>query len=216
VEGGSSDDSLSADSEEGDPSTMAAAPAIMSSITGISGLSDLLLQLPSDILQLVPKPKSAAEESWFLLHKAEVARAKIDIFQSLNILRVFRRAQCTVLDSADWKTIVLGRYFPRKNVQHPKSLQHFPVAAYDQKWENMMKEAADENSASAIRETVGIWFGKLLWLPFPESDRMWSTKKASGIQWQMVPQGAAEGLCPRVAINVDLCDKTTLAGLWNK
>jgi hypothetical protein len=90
------------------------------------------------------------------------------------------------------------------------------VAAYDQKWENMMKEAADENSASAIRETVGIWFGKLLWLPFPESDRMWSTKKASGIQWQMVPQGAAKGLCPRVAINVDLCDKTMLAELWNK
>jgi hypothetical protein len=101
VEGGSSDASLSADSEGGNPSTMAAAPAIMSSITGISGLSDLLLQFPSDILQLVPKPKSAAEESWFLLHKAEVAQAKIDIFQSLNILRVFHRAQCTVLDSAD-------------------------------------------------------------------------------------------------------------------
>jgi len=62
VEGGSSDDSLSVDEEEGDLSTMAAAPAIMSSITGISGLSDLLLQFPSDILQLVPKPKSAAEE----------------------------------------------------------------------------------------------------------------------------------------------------------
>jgi hypothetical protein len=208
----SSDDSISTDSEDVD--IMATAPATMSTIPEIGGLSDLLHQFPSDLLQLVPKPKSAGEEPWFLLDKAEVARAKVGIFQSLDIHHVFRHAQCAMVDRADWQTTVFDRYFPRRNYQRPKSLQHFPSAAYYRKWENLMKEAIDDDAADAIRRTVSIWFSKLLWVPFPESDRMWSTRKVNGFEWRVIPSGEAVGLYPHLAINIDSCDKTVIAELW--
>jgi hypothetical protein len=113
----------------------------------------------------------------------------------------------------DWQTTVFERYFPRKGFQLPKSLQHYPFAAYYRQWRNLMKEAADEGAADAIRETVRVWFNKILWLPFPEGDRMWSTKRANGSQWQMVPAGASVELSPRIAINVDRCDKRAIAEL---
>lgn len=203
-------DTSSSSSDEDDTGAAVITPIIR----GINGLSDLLRQFPSDILQLVPKPKSVGEKPWFLLDRTEVTRAKVEIFQSPDILRVFRQAQYTILDSTEWKTAVFERYFPPRNFKRPKTLQHYPSAAYYRKWENLMNEAIDEDTANTIRETVRIWFSKLLWVPFPANDRMWSTKRAKGSEWQMVPPGAPVGLCPRLAINVDLCDKQQLRNWW--
>lgn len=189
--------------------TVAPAPKIKD----IGGLTDLLRQFPSDILQLVPNPKSSEEEPWCLLTKGDVSRAKVELFQSLDIRRVFRLTQCTMVCADDWQTTVFERYFPRRSFQPPKSLQHYPSAAYYRQWRNLMKEATDEG---AIRETVRVWFNKILWLPFPEGDRMWSTRRANGSQWQMVPAGASVELSPRIAINVDRCDKRVIAELGSR
>jgi hypothetical protein len=192
--------------------TVASAPKVKD----IGGLTDLLQQFPSDVLQLVPNPKSSNEEPWCLLGKGDVSRAKVELFQNLDICRVFRLAQCTMVCADDWQAIVFKRYFPCKSFEPPKSLQHFPFAAYYRQWRNLL-EAADEGAADAIRETVRVWFNKILWLPFPEGDRMWATRRANGSrQWQMVPAGASVALSPRIAINVDCCDKKAVAELGVK
>jgi hypothetical protein len=58
--------------EEEKIDTMEAASVAAPNITGTSGLSDVLCQFPSDILQQTPKLKSTLEESWILLDCVEL------------------------------------------------------------------------------------------------------------------------------------------------
>ena len=212
VEEGISDTSDTSTEESMDITAPTVAP--VPRIKDTRGLTDLLRQFPSDILQLVPNPKSSEEEPWCLLTKGDVSQAKIELFQSLNIRHIFRLAQCTMVCADDWQTTVFGRYFPRKGFQPPKSLQHYPIAAYYRQWRHLMEDATDEGTADGIRETVRVWFNKVLWIPFPEGDRMWSTRRANGNQWKMLPTGASIELSPRIAINVDRCEKRAIAELW--
>jgi hypothetical protein len=167
-----------------------------SSIT--SELSAIKRQFASDIFQLAPAPKAALKQPWILLDSTQRERVKIDIFQSLNVGQVFGQAQYRVMSDTEWSDSIFGRYFPAKGASTANALQHFPFASYYRKWLALMKRLNEED-AEIFRKLVLTWFSKLNWLPHPESDRMWSTRKG-GRGWSMLPSGDPQN-CPRLAVN---------------
>lgn len=174
----------------------------------INTLTAIIRQFPSDILQLAPIPKAASVPPWMILNLDARTRAKVDVFQSLDFSQTFSQAQCRIVDGDVWHNIIFKRYFPPQGSVQTKALQHFPVtvARYYRSWMNVMNEV-DANAAEEIRKEAFNWFDKLHWIPFPESDRMWSTKKTTPRTWMMIPNGRAAENCPRIAINAKFRDE---------
>jgi len=164
-----------------------------------SRLSDIKRCFASDIFQLAPNPKSNLERPWVLLDSTQKEQTKIHIFQSQDISRVFSQAQYRIMSGTDWNDLVFRRYFPVKGATMAKALQHFPFASYYMLWEALMNRL-DEGKAKITRDHVLNWFDTLHWVPHPESDRMWSTREATGRSWVRVPPGPAQN-CPRLAFN---------------
>lgn len=74
-------------------------------------------------------------------------------------------------------------------------------------------ESVDEEEAQADREAAFAWFKTLSWVPYPLSDRIWSTKQPSGKAWFMVPQTKVLHVIPSIAINGELYSVTEIANL---
>jgi hypothetical protein len=126
----------------------------------------------------------------------------IGLFQSTNFSSIFRQAQYKCVNNETWENLVFDRYFPRKGEAYREGLQGFPVARYYRGWSHLLGRVNIQR-AEKIRGFVLNWFCKLWWLPFPESDRMWSTKETQLTRksgWIMVPSGQPQK-CPRLAIN---------------
>lgn len=164
-----------------------------------SRLSDIKRCFASDIFQLAPNPKSDLEQPWILLDPTQKEQIKIYIFRSQDISQVFSQAQYRIMSGTDWKDMVFRRYFPAKGATMVKALQHFPSASYYMLWEALMNRL-DEDKAKITRDHILNWFDTLRWVPHPESDRMWSTREATGRNWVRVPPGPAQN-CPRLALN---------------
>jgi hypothetical protein len=170
-------------------------------------LSKIRRQFAADVFQLSPLPKgstaaSVPDDHWLLLNASERTSAKIDIFQSQDISKIFRFAQYRVLDDDDWRELVFSRYFPKKGAPKAQKKQHFPSAIYYRLWEALM-EKLDDDQAGVVQAEIYAWFDALLWVPLPEVDRMWSTKKwKDGSRFNMAPKGFSEAQnCPRLAVN---------------
>ncbi|KAG1793283.1 uncharacterized protein HD556DRAFT_1238088 [Suillus plorans] len=122
----------------------------------------------------------------------------IDIFHSLDLHCIFSQIQYRIIDDADWHNLVFERYFPPKGGPVANALQHFPSASYYRQWQTLM-DGLDKDHAEIIQNHHLQWFHQLYWVPHPESDRMWSTRKG-GKGWIMLPPGEPRH-CPRIAIN---------------
>ncbi|KAG1762127.1 hypothetical protein EDD22DRAFT_778777 [Suillus occidentalis] len=164
-----------------------------------SELSAIQRQFASDIFQLAPFPKLAPSSPWILLDPAQRRHTKIDIFHSLDFSGIFSQIQYRVVFKDDWDNIIFKRYFPEKEAVTAKALQQFPSASYYRQWQALM-DRLDEDTAKVTRDhLLTQWFKKLCWVPHPDSDRMWSTRKGNK-EWIMLPPGEQRN-CPRIAIN---------------
>ena len=159
----------------------------------------IMRQFPSDIFQLGPKRRVTEGSPWILLDREDAMNINIDMFQSLDFRMVFRQVQCQIVKPEFWYEQVFGRYFPQKGAARMIGLQHFPSATYYRLWGVLMSEL-DKESTEAIRKRLFCWFDEFLWVPYPDSDRMWSTKMMCGIVWFRLPMGEPQP-CPALAIN---------------
>jgi hypothetical protein len=169
--------------------------------TGLSEVSDILHCLPFDILNIAPVPRSNIR--WLLLDSAQHEKTKIDIFQTLKLRRIFLQTVCRILPADEWRSKVFDLYFPPKGLSK-MHIQHFPSTKYYRQWAKLM-DRTPEDVAKSIRERVYSWFSQLQWLPFPESDRMWSTKDIARKGSFLVPSTGVAGNWPHIAINSSSC-----------
>jgi hypothetical protein len=172
-------------------------------------VSPILRQFPSDIFQLAPSPKPGSGiDEWILLDPLQRANVDERVFKSFNLGNVFRQAQYRVMTPVSWKTLVFDRYFPPRGKGRGK-LQNFPSAQYYMAWQALL-DGLDKDQAEAARAFAFSWFDELLWVPHPESDRMWCTKpdrgKGARKTWTMVPDGESQA-CPHIARNPKQCQQ---------
>lgn len=152
-----------------------------------------------DVLSCAPHPRGKGS-GWMLLSKTEQDSATLAVFASPDFGRVLRQVQCRKLDEENWRTLAFERYFPQQiNEESPR--QNFTSASYHKTWVSLL-HTVDEKTISKITEEVYGWFKDLYWIPLPESDRMWTTKRTKEQSfWTMVPESDVRHLCPRIAIN---------------
>lgn len=164
-------------------------------------VTQLWKQFPFDVFQLAPNHRSYMEGSYVLLDEAQRSRITHDIFKSLDLRGVFERVQYRIVDMKIWGGKIFDRYFPQKHYVRPKRLQQFTKATYYRNWMDMLSRLNDED-AELVRRRVRRQFNKLLWVPFPGSDRMWQTKRMDTREWLREPKYSnGTGSLVAIAIN---------------
>lgn len=152
-----------------------------------------------DVLSCAPRPKGQVVP-WMLLSKTQQDSATLTVFSSPNFNKVLRQVQFRKLNEENWRAIAFQKYFPQQiSEEHPR--QNFTGADYYKAWMSIL-HVLDEEEIGEVTEEVYGWFKDLFWIPLPDSDRMWCTKRTKpGLLWTMVPESDARQLCPRIAIN---------------
>ena len=160
----------------------------------------ILHQFPADVFELVSKPKTG--NAWILPDLTSQQLSRIGLFKSFEFDCIFRMAQFKPVEKNIWEGLIFDRYFPPKGHVPRDGLQNFPYALYYKLWISFLQaDSVDDACAQMIRSHVLKWFCTLWWLPFPDCDRMWSTKRSTNRSgWVVVPPGEHQ-TCPRLAVN---------------
>ncbi|KIK74536.1 hypothetical protein PAXRUDRAFT_38298, partial [Paxillus rubicundulus Ve08.2h10] len=96
----------------------------------------------------------------------------------------FTAAQYTFCDDTTW-TMHFNRMFPAVK---PASIgQNFRQATYYAQWANL-RESLNPQGISRVRTAIKIQFDTLKWIPYTQTDKMWSTRKVKGRQWHSLPE----------------------------
>lgn len=169
-------------------------------------IRQIIRQFPSCIMQVGPRPRSKDDPPYILLDDAGRQHATIEVFHSFEFQQLFNRIQYKILTGEEWHSKIFARFFPPCNhdgevVKKRKKAQGFTQTRYLEMWVDVLQKM-DPDQAERLRENLFVsWFSKIGWLPYPESDRMWSCE-AAGRGWTVI--GGVEGRSnryPRLAIN---------------
>ncbi|TCD60512.1 hypothetical protein EIP91_009947 [Steccherinum ochraceum] len=177
------------DNEDQDPFASGSVDSILQSIW---------FQLPADIISLSPNPKSQKKASYILLGAEARSNSTFELFQTCDLSSIFEQIQYKDFDTAGWQDKIFHRYFPPKGTK-PRKMQNFGSATYFRSWTMLMTRLSRRN-AEKVHARLRVEFDKLMWLPFPESDRMWSTKQSNAAGFEFLPALPRQP-CPQIAFN---------------
>ena len=155
-------------------------------------------QLPVDIMASSPNKAGRRNGSYILLSKQERELATMDVFTSNDFTPLFERIRYRVLSKDEWKRFVFDKYFPlpddRRRVPNA---QNFKNCKYLAEWVAQASQLS-RRDLDAVRRLLWDEFQKLVWLPYPASDRMWNTKRTKTAGFVTLPEG--NELCPQIAV----------------
>jgi hypothetical protein len=158
-------------------------------------ISKIYEQFFLDIIEEAPNPKSARDGSYLSIPtcmRNELARP--ELLQTADL--PFTKAQYCVCTDQQW-TMHFDRFFPETigNIKR----QNFGKCTYYANYV-ALAGAITKKSLSRMRRVLRAEFDKLAWVPYTETDRMWSTGKKKGSGWKVLPRGAKGG-GPNIGIN---------------
>lgn len=156
----------------------------------------ILEQFFFDMIEESPNKKSAKEGAWTNIPRQMRAQeATEQLFQSFAL--PFFAAQYCFCTTEQWD-MHFNRLFP---LQFPTSSgQNFRKCTYYTQWLNLIS-ALNQQSLRRVRATIKTKFDSLAWIPYTQSDRMWSTRPCTGVRvWSMLPQGQPYA-GPQIALN---------------
>jgi hypothetical protein len=169
-------------------------------------LGKIWRQFPHDVMAQGPNKQSAREGSYLLLDVAERSYATHLNFQKQDLTGTFKAVQARLVAPSAWTGKIMDMYFPKKGYVAKAKLQNFPKCLYYNMWVSLMNRVPVLQE-EMVRKELGKKFLGLMWLPHPETDRMWSTRRsgASGRWIGERGEGVKEGLAPTIAINGKYC-----------
>lgn len=163
------------------------------SVDPADNLTNIWKQFIRDVLELCPSAKGG--ESYSALSAEERDAVTEETYQSYEL--PMRKAQIKVAQGDTWNKI-FDRAFPGRGQKVPAKLQHYRGGTYWGKWE-LLKSRVTADGETALRAALRSKFDTLLWFPYGESDRMWSTKAFTG-QYVRLPADST-GAAPQIAVN---------------
>ncbi|KAG2133410.1 hypothetical protein BD769DRAFT_1300456, partial [Suillus cothurnatus] len=148
-----------------------------------------------DIIEEAPNRKSARDGSYLSIPtrmRNELARP--ELLQTADL--PFTTAQYCICTDKQW-TMHFDRLFPEA-IEDAKR-QNFGRCTY---YANYMAfvGAIMKKSLSRAQRVLRAEFDKLAWVPYTETDHLWSTGKKKGSGWKVLPHGANGG-GPAIGIN---------------
>jgi hypothetical protein len=165
-------------------------------------LTKVWRQFLLDITQKAPNKKSAAEPSYCVLSDDQRMEVDERTYQNRKLSEYFLDCQWKVASSSEWD-LVFDRLFPPKNGRRlAGKVQNYETTQYYPNWAKL-KDRADDETASRMRQALKKKFDSLYWMPFAQTDRIWRTKvdpkfnKSSGVDRGVAaPQVFVRCICP--------------------
>jgi len=169
-------------------------------------LSYIWKQFPHDVLAQAPNKYSAAQGSYLLLDPVARGTATHAMLQKHDFTGMFTAIQARPVSPNEWAGQIMTLYFPVKGHVPVGRVQNFPRCLYYNKWMEMMNRVPLQYEATVRRELYK-QFMTLHWLPYAQSDRMWSTRQSATSSVWIGAQGNDEGgkTAPTIAINALHC-----------
>ncbi|KAH9828576.1 uncharacterized protein C8Q71DRAFT_693093, partial [Rhodofomes roseus] len=130
-------------------------------------------QFKHDLLLKAPNPVDTVLASYLTVTHLEVANTPDGLFQSPAL--PLRRARLMVVTPTIWSGQMFDRFFPLLGTVITHPVQNYTNCVYWGLYGGMMREYNSHDQVR-IRNALRTLFETLLWLPFPESERMWSTR----------------------------------------
>ncbi|KAG1847050.1 hypothetical protein F4604DRAFT_1594704 [Suillus subluteus] len=151
-----------------------------------------------DLIEEAPNRRSAQLGSYLSIPvdmRCELARP--ELLQTAEL--PFELAQYTVCTPEQWK-MHFNRLFPETYDAAVKSpgRQNYGKCTYYNDYVALAR-AISGNALDRVRFALKVEFDKLVWVPYTQWDRIWSTKKMTTSTWKALPSGTKGG--PLVGIN---------------
>lgn len=159
-------------------------------------------QLAFDIFSESANPKSRKAPSYILLDADDRQMVTTGTFKSLNLSKIFRNVHYRNCDTKTWH-LQLTRYFPIE--EQPVALQNFKELTYWLDWRNLLEGRTREDKRK-MQKAIQMEFDKLLWIPWADSDRLWTTRVPRTKGYKFLPKGGDVCPCPQIAVNERLAN----------
>jgi hypothetical protein len=164
-------------------------------LTASERIAKIYEQFFLDIIEEAPNRKSVQDGSYLSIParmRNELARP--ELLQTADL--PFTTAQYSVCTDKQW-TLHFDRFFP-ETVENDSKRQNFGRCTYYINYVAFAR-AITKPSLARARRALRNQFDQLAWVPYTQSDRMWTTGKMKGSRWMVLPRGAKGG--PAIAIN---------------
>jgi len=148
--------------------------------------------------------QSAADGSYLLLDVAERSNASHVNFQKQDLTGVFEAVPGAVGGADYMDREDNGVVFPKEGYVAKGRVQNFPKCLYYNMWASLMTRVRG-GQEGIVRNELGKKFGGLMWLPYPETDRMWSTRRSTARWIGKGGEGREGGRAPSIGINGKYC-----------
>ncbi|KAH8069441.1 hypothetical protein BXZ70DRAFT_903075 [Cristinia sonorae] len=160
-------------------------------------VESIWVQMAFDIMYVSPNPKDHRKPAYVLLDQEARTSTTPATFQRSDLTGIFRSVLYRELTSSQWETVVFDSFFPLPNSAALKR-QGFRAASYYKKWHHLMARLRRRDIV-VVRNELRRQFRTLLWVPHPDTDRMWRTR-SSMRGFTRLP-ASSTGPCPLIAIN---------------
>jgi hypothetical protein len=162
--------------------------------TGSKRITKIYEQFFLDIIEEAPNRKSVQDGSYLSIPacmRNELAWP--ELLQTADLL--FTKVQYRVCTDAQW-TMHFNRFFPT-SIETAKR-QNFGRCTYHADYMALCSVITKKSLLRAPR-VLRVEFDKLAWVPFTQSDHMWTTGKMTGSAWTVLENsgGPAIGINPR-------------------
>lgn len=165
-------------------------------------VTTIWLQFVADLFNKAPNKKHDTEGSHLLLTVEQRLNATDALLKTTDLREIFANVQFKVVSIAHWDQYVFSRLFPSKTSRVPFKTQNYKNCVYWQNWRSLMTRMTDTN-AYATRQRVQARFNTLSWVPSPDTDRIWQTKRDDRLTFR--PADARTHIpCPHIVLNPHL------------
>ncbi|KAH9931385.1 uncharacterized protein B0H18DRAFT_832582, partial [Fomitopsis serialis] len=155
-------------------------------------------QFKYDLIDKAPGPRDKRQPSYMIVSQEERVNAPDALFQSPEL--PFSQVRVIKVERDHWRTKMFDRYFPLPNVPINHALQNFTNCTYWKLWGGLVGGRTTPVNVNLIRGAVFRLYDELLWLPYTESDRIWTTKTTTAMRANRIPCDS-DAPAPLLAIN---------------
>lgn len=162
-------------------------------------VTTIWMQFVADIFSKAPNKKHDTEGSHLLLTQEQRLNATDGLLKTTDLREIFACVQVKTVSIQDWDKYVFTRLFPDKHSRIPAKVQNYKNCVYWQNWRSLMNRMS-ETDAFVTRQRVQARFNTLSWVPAPDTDRIWQTKRDERLAYKPA-DARTRGPCPHIVLN---------------
>lgn len=163
-------------------------------------LSTLWRQFLVDIA--MKSPNKTGSSSYLNISDDEKLRARDALYQNRNLGQLFTVCYYKLDQHGGWNSI-FDHFFPKRGYSRKRRVQNYPSCRYWLSWleDYLNNSNIPTTTINLMRKHLKKKFNRLYWLPYAQSDRIWSVKVQKSRDFLRSPRLQAGASAPWILIN---------------